>query len=145
MRKIIILIDFSNHAYNALSFAVELFKYKSWKIFLLHSFAEEIYGALEKTGNRENAYSFGAKIYTENREFLRQQFQEQHLQFHRIDEKYNDEGILKQIKKLNPDLLVMVNSGNTYLENILRETSIDKIGLHPKIPFLVLQNYYREI
>lgn len=41
------------------------------------------------------------------------------------------------------NLLVMVNSRETYLENLLHKTTIDKIGLNVKIPFLVLQNIDR--
>lgn len=41
------------------------------------------------------------------------------------------------------DLLVMVNSRQAYLENMLSQSTIDKIGMHPIIPFLVLQNYHR--
>lgn len=43
----------------------------------------------------------------------------------------------------NYDMLVMVNQRHSYLENILYHSTIDKIGLNIKIPFLVLQNLYR--
>ncbi|WP_010520754.1 universal stress protein [Aquimarina agarivorans] len=41
------------------------------------------------------------------------------------------------------DLLVMVNSHQSYLDDMLHKTTIDKIGLTTKIPFLVLQNIDR--
>ncbi len=41
------------------------------------------------------------------------------------------------------DLLVMVNSHQSYLDDMLHKTTIDKIGLSTKIPFLVLQNIDR--
>ena len=44
----------------------------------------------------------------------------------------------------NIDLLVMVNSRHTYLEDMLLTSTIDKVGLHPKVPLLVLQNFNRE-
>lgn len=53
------------------------------------------------------------------------------------------EAITHLIEELNIDLLLLVNSRHSYMENILYSSTIDKIGLHPKIPFLVLQNFYR--
>lgn len=44
----------------------------------------------------------------------------------------------------NPiDMLVMINTRHSYLENILYQSTIEKIGLHIDIPFLVLQNLPR--
>lgn len=46
--------------------------------------------------------------------------------------------------KIHPvDLLVMVNSRQSYLEDLLHKTTIDKIALNSTIPFLVLQNINR--
>ena len=53
------------------------------------------------------------------------------------------EAILKNIEDLEADLLVLVNSRHSYLENLLYIPTIDKIGFHPRIPFLVLQNIHR--
>lgn len=41
------------------------------------------------------------------------------------------------------DMLVLVNSRHSYLENILYTSTIEKIGLNIKIPFLILQNFQR--
>ena len=40
-------------------------------------------------------------------------------------------------------MLVMVNTRHSYLENILYQSTIEKIGLKIDIPFLVLQNLPR--
>lgn len=53
------------------------------------------------------------------------------------------EAIEKLIPQLNIDLLILVNSRHSYLENLLYTSTIDKIGFAPRIPFLVLQNFYR--
>ncbi|MGB5229091.1 MAG: universal stress protein, partial [Eudoraea sp.] len=37
----------------------------------------------------------------------------------------------------------MVNSRHSHLEQMLHQSTIEKIGLHIKIPFLVLQNLSR--
>ncbi|TPN87473.1 universal stress protein [Aquimarina algicola] len=53
------------------------------------------------------------------------------------------EAINQFIEKNEIDFLVMVNSRNSYLESILYQSTIDKIGLHIKIPFLAMQNLDR--
>lgn len=41
------------------------------------------------------------------------------------------------------DLVVMVNSTHTYLENLIHTSTIDSVGLNTAIPFLILQNLPR--
>ncbi|MGB8705163.1 MAG: universal stress protein [Gillisia sp.] len=51
---------------------------------------------------------------------------------------------INQFLEENPtDMLIMVNSRHSYLENILYTSAIEKIGLNIRIPFLVLQNLQR--
>jgi nucleotide-binding universal stress UspA family protein len=282
MRKIIIPVDFSENSFNAIKYAVELFKYEQCEIFLLHTYAEEIYSMeedkqsddLEKLKqdthaqvvekletleekikdispnprhrlksiasfglliddvndlvNQENAdlvimgtrgrsndrsHIFGSntlqvikyiqcpvlgipenfsfkglsnllfptdfmipykrrelKLVAEtakshcasihmlyiskfplesmrqkdNQSFFKEQLKEAQTLYHRVDEQDRITAIVNEIDKLKIDMLVMVNSRYTYLESILYESTINKISLDPKIPFLVLQNYNRE-
>jgi nucleotide-binding universal stress UspA family protein len=282
MRKIVIPVDFSENSFNAIKYAVELFKYEQCEIFLLHTYAEEIYRleeekkssdleklkqdtqaqAVEKLEdleekikdfspnprhrvksiasyglliddvndlvNQENAdlvvmgtrgrsndrsLTFGSntlqvlkyvqcpvlgipenfhfqglsnllfptdfmipykrrelKLVAEtakshcasihmlyiskfplesmrqkdNQVFFKEQLKEAQTLYHRVDEQDRVTAIIKEIEKLKIDMLVMVNSRYTYLESILYESTINKISLDPKIPFLVLQNYHRE-
>lgn len=51
--------------------------------------------------------------------------------------------INKLLEKEEFDMLVMVNSRHSYLENLLDTSTIQKIGLKIQIPFLVLQNLPR--
>lgn len=53
------------------------------------------------------------------------------------------EAINNFIEEKNIDLLVMVNSRHSYLESVLFDSKIEKIGLEVQIPFLVLQNLPR--
>ena len=48
------------------------------------------------------------------------------------------------IQKHSIDMLVMVNTRHSYFENILYTSTIEKIGWHIQIPFLVLQNLARD-
>lgn len=80
----------------------------------------------------------------DNQLILKEQFHQTDFQFHWVEEADRVQTIIKFIEDLQIDILVMVNSRHTYLENILYRSTIDKISLHPKIPFLVLQNFNRE-
>ena len=54
------------------------------------------------------------------------------------------EGINNFLKDQDYDIIVLVNSRHSYLEDILYTSTIDKIGLHTKIPLLVMQNLPRD-
>jgi len=47
------------------------------------------------------------------------------------------------IEKYEADMLVMINSRHSYLEDVLYTSKIQKIGLEVEVPFLVLQNLPR--
>lgn len=79
-----------------------------------------------------------------NQQFLKEQFKGTTYNYHRVEEEDRINAIITQIDHLKIDLLVMVNSRYTYLENILSQSTIDKISLHPRVPFLVLQNFHRD-
>lgn len=80
----------------------------------------------------------------ENLKLIKENFEEEKFQYHQVDGEDRAEVITQQVKELNIDLLVMVNSRYTYLENILYESTIDKISLYPRIPFMILQNFHRD-
>ncbi|WP_028375407.1 universal stress protein [Leeuwenhoekiella sp. MAR_2009_132] len=79
----------------------------------------------------------------DNMNFLKFEFKKNETLF--ITAKGNDitETINKALIDYKVDFLVMVNSRHSYLENLLYTSTIEKIGLHIKIPFLVLQNIQR--
>ncbi|GAB2776627.1 universal stress protein [Salinimicrobium soli] len=79
----------------------------------------------------------------DNLSAIEEQFYDVKKDFHQVEEQEKTKAILKSIEDLNIDLLVLVNSRHSYLENVLYQSTLDKIGLHPKIPFLVLQNFHR--
>ncbi|MEW7290013.1 universal stress protein [Aquimarina sp. 2304DJ70-9] len=79
----------------------------------------------------------------DNKNFLSAALSESELMFHTVDAEDLTSAINEFIKKHEIDFLVMINSRHSYLENILYQSTIDKIGLHIKIPFLVMQNLQR--
>ena len=79
----------------------------------------------------------------DNQQAIQEQFYDVKMEYHQVADKEKTEAILDTIEELNIDLLILVNSRHSYLENVLYKSTLDKIGLHPKIPFLVLQNFHR--
>lgn len=79
----------------------------------------------------------------DNKNFLEASFADNKVDF-KLE---NDTDVTKAINTYiieNPiDMLVMINTRHSYLENILYQSTIEKIGLHIDIPFLVLQNLPR--
>ena len=79
----------------------------------------------------------------DNKNFLEASFSDNQINFNQE----SGEDVTKAINTFiieNPiDMLVMVNTRHSYLENILYQSTIEKIGLKIDIPFLVLQNLPR--
>lgn len=80
----------------------------------------------------------------DNKDFLSAVFNENHVHFHQ----HSRDGDITQsinsfISENQIDMLVLVNTRHSYLENILYQSTIEKIGLHINIPFLVMQNLPR--
>ena len=80
----------------------------------------------------------------DNLEFLKQQFYNIKTEEHQSEELQKEKAIEEFITENKIDLLVMVNSRHTYLEDMLLTSTIDKVGLQPKVPLLALQNFNRE-
>ncbi|WP_029038727.1 universal stress protein [Salinimicrobium xinjiangense] len=79
----------------------------------------------------------------DNKDAILDQLYEIKVEFHHEELLEKTEAMEKMISELDIDLLILVNSRHSYLENLLYKSTIDKIGLHPPIPFLVLQNFHR--
>ncbi|MEP0132647.1 MAG: universal stress protein [Eudoraea sp.] len=79
----------------------------------------------------------------DNMRFLKECLYKANLFFETTDGKDKTIAITKYIVHKEIDLLIMVNSRHSHLEQMLNQSTIEKIGLHIKIPFLVLQNLSR--
>lgn len=79
----------------------------------------------------------------DNKLFLESCFRGNLIEFHSIKGNELIKAINSFIITHQIDMLIMVNSRHSFLENILYQNTIDTIGLHIKIPFLVLQNLSR--
>ncbi len=79
----------------------------------------------------------------DNKRFLQEELSKAYLFFETVKVKNKAEAILEFIDEKDINLLVMVNSRHSFLEDLLYRSTVDEIGLHPKIPFLVMQNLPR--
>lgn len=79
----------------------------------------------------------------DNKRFLQESLSNAYLFFERTPVKNKGEAIMEYIFDGDIDLLVMVNARHSFLEDMLYRSTIDEIGLNPKIPFLVMQNLPR--
>lgn len=79
----------------------------------------------------------------DNQRFLKESLPNAFLFFERRPTKNKAEVIMEYIKKNNINLLVMVNSRHSFLEDMLYRSTVDEIGLRLKLPFLVMQNLPR--
>jgi len=79
----------------------------------------------------------------DNQLFIKETLYSAYLFFDRTPIKNKAEAILENISEKEINLLVMVNSRHSFIEDMLYRSTVDEIGLHPKIPFLVMQNLHR--
>lgn len=90
-------------------------------------------------------YSNLSRRQIDNREFLVEELDGLELKFETVDKKDVSKAIMHHIKTYEIDLLVMVNTRHSYLEDMLYRSKVDDISLHTDIPFLALQNVRRTI
>ena len=79
----------------------------------------------------------------DNRLFLEEELNKNKLNFKTLKGKDILNSVNNYIKENNIDMLVMVNTRHSYLENILFQSTVDKLSLSLNIPFLAFQNIKR--
>ncbi|RRQ50658.1 universal stress protein [Maribacter algicola] len=80
---------------------------------------------------------------TDNQLFLKGSLPKAKLSFIRTEVKNRGIAIMDYAQEHGMDMLVMVNSRHSFLEDMLYRSTVDQIALNPVIPFLVLQNLPR--
>jgi nucleotide-binding universal stress UspA family protein len=79
----------------------------------------------------------------DNQNFIKEELCKNKVNFITLNAKNITKTIYKYLKENTIDMLVMVNTRHSFLENILFQTTIDKVSLNVGIPFLALQNMGR--
>lgn len=79
-----------------------------------------------------------------NRQFMEDTLCKNSVQFKHINSTKVYQAITTYCTNTNADMLVMVNSRDTYLEEMLFNSTVDAVALDSKIPLLTLQNIRRD-
>ncbi|SHH66740.1 universal stress protein [Winogradskyella jejuensis] len=86
-----------------------------------------------------------SKRQKDNKAFLEEGLEKLQFKFKHIDSKNVSKAISNYASENEMDLLVMVNTRHSFLEDMLFRSKVDDICLHTNIPFLALQNIRRNI
>jgi K+-sensing histidine kinase KdpD len=81
----------------------------------------------------------------DNQIFMKETLCKNQINFKIINSNSIVEAIFKYVNDNAIDMLVMVNTRHSFLEQILFQSSIDQLSLELNIPFLAMQNIKREI
>ncbi|MFB9056105.1 universal stress protein [Mariniflexile ostreae] len=79
----------------------------------------------------------------DNKAFIEKEFCKNNINFKIENSNHITNSIFKAIKENKTDMLVMINTKHSFLENIVFQSTIDKLSLNLDIPFLALQNITR--
>jgi len=79
----------------------------------------------------------------DNKAFIEEIVCKNEINFYTTESKKIDDAINIYIKNNSVDFLIMVNTRHSYLENILFESTIDKVSIKMSIPLLAMQNLRR--
>lgn len=79
----------------------------------------------------------------DNQTFIKETVCKSEVSFHIEHSKNISRSIQKYIKKHDVDMLVMVNTHHSFLEDMLFPSNIDKVSINLKIPLLAMQNASR--
>lgn len=80
----------------------------------------------------------------DNKAFIKEELRKNNINFTIEKSRHIINAIYKNIKENRTDMLVMVNTRHSFLENILFQSTIDELSLNLDIPFLALQNMSRQ-
>lgn len=79
----------------------------------------------------------------DNQNFIKEALCKNQIDFKVKKSKHIVNTIYQYIKENNVDMLVMVNTRHSFLEDMLYQSTIDELSLNLNIPFLALQNVKR--
>lgn len=81
----------------------------------------------------------------DNKALIKETIDKTEVLFSTVNSKRIPETIKRYIKHNATDLLVMINTQHSFLEDMLFQSKIDKVGIDLKIPLLAMQNAIRPI
>lgn len=79
----------------------------------------------------------------DNKGFIENTLSENEVNFYQEDSKKIADTIKTYIKEKNIDMITMINTQHSFLEDMLFPSNIDKVSMALKIPLLAMQNMAR--
>lgn len=81
----------------------------------------------------------------DNKAFIQDTLGKNDINFHCVEGGTIENCILNHINKFEIDMLVLVNTRHSFIEDMLFDSPVDKMSLNLNIPLLVMQNSRRDI
>jgi nucleotide-binding universal stress UspA family protein len=141
MKKILVPVDFSKPAENALRVASELARKNNAELYVLHvvEMAETLFGTEQFNINDEQIIFFLKMAKKRFSKFLDKPYLEGLKVTDSVEVGSPTMGINEIVKEENIDLLVMGSNGASGLDEILIGSNTEKVVRHSKVPVLVVK------
>ncbi|MDH3699270.1 MAG: universal stress protein [Flavobacteriaceae bacterium] len=150
LRKIVIPTDFSANAFNALSYATQLFKYQRCDFYLLHAYADEVYD-LKGSATRSELDDTKEVVYQKTKRALRAEIRK--IRDQSPNPKHNFEAIAAfgtltdeindLVNQFNLDLAIMGTRGETNDRTITFGSNTLQVLKYVQCPVLAIPEGYQ--
>jgi nucleotide-binding universal stress UspA family protein len=141
MKRILVPVDFSKPAENALKVAAELARKNNGELYVLHvvEMAETLFGTEQFNINDEQIIFFMKMAKKRFTKFLDKPFLEGLKVTDNVEVGSPTMGINEVIENENIDLLVMGSNGASGIDEILIGSNTEKVVRHSEVPVLVVK------
>lgn len=146
IKNILVPVDFSKPAENALQVAVQLAKKNNAKVTVLHviELAESLFGTEQFNVNDEQILFFMKIAKKKFTKFLEKDFLKEVEVHDVVDVGPTSYVISENIKKQNADMIVMGSTGASGLQEVLIGSNTEKIVRRAEVPVLVVKKEMKD-
>ncbi|MCH8534896.1 MAG: universal stress protein [Flavobacteriaceae bacterium] len=146
IKNILVPVDFSKPAENALKVAVQLAKKNNAKVTVLHviELAESLFGTEQFNVNDEQILFFMKIAKKKFSKFLEKDFLKEVEVHDVVDVGPTSYIISENIKKQNADMIVMGSTGASGLQEVLIGSNTEKIVRRAEVPVLVVKKEMKD-
>lgn len=147
MKKILVPVDFSKPAENALRVAAELAKKNKAELYVLHvvEMAETLFGTEQFNVNDEQIIFFMKMAKKRFAKFLDQPYLEGLKVNDYVEVGSPTMGIREVEENENIDLVIMGSNGASGIDEILIGSNTEKVVRHSKVPVLVIKQEFEHL
>ena len=147
MKKILVPVDFSKPAENALRVAAELAKKNNAELYVLHvvEMAETLFGTEQFNVNDEQIIFFMKMAKKRFAKFLEKPYLEGLKVIDSVEVGSPTMGIKELEENENIDLVVMGSNGASGIDEILIGSNTEKVVRHSQVPVLVVKQEFEHL